>query len=107
MVRFEDLVFFPQQVTQTVCECAGGELNPHKPFRFIVDSAKRGDAAHGKLSERTTYLDALIKYGTERGRYKGFRREDLAYVRQHLDPHLMELFQYKFPKAAILDEELL
>ncbi|GKY91834.1 hypothetical protein MPSEU_000155000 [Mayamaea pseudoterrestris] len=106
LVRFEDLVFFPQQVTKTVCECAGGELNHNRPFKFIVESAKKGDAAHGKLSDRTTYIDALVKYGTEQGRYKGYTREDLDYVRKHLDPKLMELFHYKYPDDDISDEAL-
>ena len=93
IVRFEDLVFYPQEVTKTVCECAGGELNPNQPFKFIVESAKHGAAAHGK--ERTTYIDALVKYGTEKGRYKGFEDPDLEYARQHLSPKLLEIFQYK------------
>lgn len=106
LVRFEDLVFFPQQVTKTVCECAGGELNPGRPFKFIVNSAKRGDAAHGKMSERTTYIDALMKYGTEKGRYKGFTRDDLDYLRKHLDPKLMQLFRYKYPGGDISAQAL-
>lgn len=106
LVRFEDLIFFPQQVTKAVCECAGGELNPHRPFKFIVESAKKGDSAHGKKSERTTYIDALVKYGTEKGRYKGYTREDLDYVRKHLDPRLMELFRYKYPGDEIAGEAL-
>jgi hypothetical protein len=96
IVRFEDLVFHPKYVITTVCECAGGELQK-KPFTYIVDSAKKGDGAHGAKSERTSYIDALVKYGTEAGRYKGFARADLDYARQHLDPTLMRSFGYKYP----------
>lgn len=98
LVRFEDLVYYPKLVTKTVCECAGGELNPHRPFRIIVESAKRGVGQHGK--ERTTYIDALVKYGTEQGRYDGFDPEDLEYANKYLDPELMKMFQYKFAPEA-------
>jgi len=101
LVRFEDLIFFPKQVTKTVCECAGGELN-HRPFKYITESAKKGTSAHGKKSERTTYLDALIKYGTEAGRYNGYRPEDLKYAQKYLDPRLMDLFKYKLPPSTAI-----
>jgi hypothetical protein len=97
IVRFEDVVFHPKQITKTVCECAGGQLDPDRPFHFIVDSAKKG-AAHG--TEKTSYVDALIKYGTEEGRYKGFDADDLEYAREHLDPDLMRLFGYRYPPTS-------
>lgn len=100
IVRFEDVVFHPKQITKIVCECAGGQLNSvsnNKPFRYIVDSAKRG-AAHG--AEKTSYVDALVKYGTEAGRYTGFETADLAYARQHLNPALMRLFGYRYPPPS-------
>ena len=99
LVRFEDLVFHPRKVTQTVCECAGGEMNK-VPFKYIVDSAKKGAGAHGK--ERTSYVDALVKYGTEKGRYKGMDPADLAFARQHLDPELMKLFGYPYPQQDVI-----
>jgi hypothetical protein len=98
LVRFEDLIFYPVEVTKTVCECAGGQLNPNKPFQFIVESAKHGNKAHGK--ERTGYIDALVKYGTEAGRYRGYDPADLEYARKYLDPDLMAKFRYKFSPPA-------
>jgi hypothetical protein len=95
LVRYEDVVFHPKQITRTVCECAGGRLNiddhPDRGFVYVTESAKKG-AAHGKT--KTSYVDALIKYGTEAGRYDGFERADLEYARNHLDPELMRLFGY-------------
>lgn len=99
LVRFEDLIFYPVEVTKTVCECAGGQLNPNKPFQFIVDSAKHGNKAHGK--ERTGYIDALVKYGTEAGRYNGYDTADLEYARKYLNPDLMAKFKYKFSPPAL------
>lgn len=98
IVRFEDVVFHPKLITQIVCECAGGEMNRNKPFKYIVESAKKG-TAHGAEGQKTSYVDALIKYGTEQGRYKGFEAADLEYAVQHLNPDLMRLLGYKFPVA--------
>lgn len=99
LVRFEDLIFHPKQVTKTVCECAGGELNKGK-FQYIKNSAKKGIGEHGK--HRTNYMEALKKYGTEAGRYDRFEKADLAFANEHLDPKLMELFGYKYAPDEML-----
>ena len=103
-ISFEDIIFHPKEVTKTFCECAGGELDQHHKFHFIVDSAKKGgDKIHGK--HRTSYLDALKKYGTEKGRYDLYQQPDLDYSTKHLDHTLMEAFQYKYPPMAPYIEE--
>jgi hypothetical protein len=97
-VRYEDLLFHPKNVTQTVCLCAGGTLNRGN-FQYVVDSAKKGIGAHGAV--RTGYVDAIIKYGSDRSRYKGYFPEDLIYARENLDPILMEEFGYKYHPASL------
>lgn len=97
-VRYEDLLFHPKNITETVCKCAGGQMNKGK-FTYVVDSAKKGLGAHGKI--RTGYIDAIIKYGSERNRYNGWHPEDLAYAREHLDPTLMEQFGYKYHPMSL------
>ena len=92
-VRYEDLLFHPREVAESVCHCAGGTMNKGK-FNYVVDSAKKGLGAHGKV--RTGYIDAIIKYGSERNRYNGYHPEDLAYARTHLDETFMEQLGYKF-----------
>ena len=93
IVRFEDLVFHPKEVTKTVCECAGGTMRPDNRFKYIVDSAKKGKGAHG--SQRTGYIDALVKYGSEKRRYATYSRaSDLEYVRDHIDSRVMEAMKY-------------
>jgi len=103
LVRFEDLVFHPEETTKTVCECAGGAMKRNGQFHYVVDSAKKGLAAHGKV--RTGYVDALIKYSTIPKRYKGYDEEaDLEYIRDSLDPELMNALKYPWPdpkKAGI------
>ena len=99
IIRFEDLIYYPHRVVQTVCECAGGQLR--NKFHYIVDSAKKGDAAHGAV--KTSYLDALIRYGTKKGRYKGFQPRDLEFAGAHLNPNMMRLLGYPLHENAQLD----
>ena len=95
LVRFEDLIFHTEEVTTKVCECAGGK-RVGKKFKYIVDSAKKGMAAHGAMSLRTGFVDALAKYSTLEKRYKGFDdAHDLEYVRDHIDQKLLEMMKYK------------
>ena len=91
MVRFEDLVFHPKEVTQKVCECAGGKMIAKK-FSYIVESAKKGKGAHGKV--RTGFVDAIVRYGNEAKRYKDHTTSDLEFVRDNISSKLMELFKY-------------
>ena len=104
IVRFEDLIFFPEQVTETVCKCAGGSMNLNGVFKYVVDSAKKGAAAHGKV--RTGYVDAIIKYGSAKNRYKGYKTvQDLQYITDHVDPNLMNIFHYLYPDLNALQEQ--
>jgi hypothetical protein len=91
-VRYEDLLFHPKAVAETVCHCSGGQMNRGK-FQYVVDSAKKGIGAHGSI--RTGYIDAIIKYGSDRHRYNGYHPEDLEYARKNLDKTMMEEFGYK------------
>lgn len=93
IVRMEDLMFHPAAVTRSVCECAGGKLKDEDKFHYVVSSAKKG-AAHG--AHKTSYTDALRKYGTETTRYHALSANDLAYANEQLDPNVMEWFGYKY-----------
>ena len=99
LVRFEDLVFRPREVTKAVCECAGGSMRPDGHFAYVVDSAKKGEHAHGKV--RTGYVDAIIKYGTNDRRYSIYEKaSDLEYIRDHVDRNLMDLLKYPLPDPS-------
>ena len=64
-----------------------------RTFKYVVDSAKKGIGAHGKV--RTGYVDALLKYSTILRRYKGYNDAvDLEYIRDSLDPDLMGKMNY-------------
>ena len=104
MVRFEDLVFHPKQVIQTVCECAGGTLKHEKEFQYIVSSAK---ITEGHGNDKTGYVDAIIRYGSTRfprWHNGGMTDSDRRYAMVHLDQEMMNVFQYPFPEKAIIDQ---
>ena len=96
IVRIEDLIFHPEKVTTAVCKCAGGSMREDGTFQYVVNSAKKGAEAHGK--ERTGYIEAIIKYGSEKRRYESYQySSDLEYIRDHLDSELINLFRYSPP----------
>jgi hypothetical protein len=67
LVRYEDMIFYPKEVTRQLCEvCAGGTLR--KDFSYQVDSAKQGPG-HGDV--RTSWITAIIRYGSDRWRLRG------------------------------------
>jgi hypothetical protein len=99
IVRFEDLIFHPKPVVQAVCECAGGRLKHEhdgKGFQYIVQSAKK-TGGHGQ--EKTGYVDAIVKYGKGKDRWKegGMTNQDRMFALDHLDHELMEQFGYQYP----------
>ena len=95
IVRFEDLIFHAKDVTTTVCHCAGGEMT--KEFIYIVDSAKKGTpGAHGSKKDRTSFVDAIIRYGKDTDRLNGFTPDDVEFARRNLNLKLMNLFGYQF-----------
>lgn len=96
IVRFEDLIFFAKETTESICKCAGGEMN-EQGFRYIVSSAKGDEGVHGPLSKRTTFIDAMIKYGSSRDRFGGFFKDDLLFADKVLNHDLMEIFGYSSP----------
>ena len=101
VVRFEDLLFYGEEVTETLCECGGGvprEDRKFPHFVYVSESAKLGTAAHG--NHKTGLLDALIKYGNDDHRLDHLTPEDLALAAKILDPKLMEYFGYTNPSTV-------
>jgi len=95
MVRFEDLLFYGEHITRSLCDCVGGEAR-HPTFQHISDSAKLGTAAHGK--HKTDLVGALVKYGNIVHRLDQMSTADIQVMRETLDPDLMSFFAYKHPE---------
>jgi hypothetical protein len=94
LVRYEDLMYHPKQVTSQLCDCVGGILK--RKFVYMVDSAKWGPG-HGATEKRTSLVAAMIKYGNAKQRLRGYTMEDLQLAHEGLDEQMMELFQYNRP----------
>jgi hypothetical protein len=96
MVRFEDLLFQPDEVLQTIADCVGTELRD--PLLFNTDSSK----AHGS---GTDLVHALIKYGSGDGRISNMTVEDLEYADRILDKDLVRIFDYASSEVSVMQFE--
>ncbi|KAL7440966.1 hypothetical protein ACHAXM_007627 [Skeletonema potamos] len=101
IVRFEDIIFFPKEVTEAVCRCAGGSIGhrtddkdvANGTFHYVVRSAKAG-SGHGPQSHRNGLIDSWIRYGSVNPQSE-YSQDDLALVQQVLDPLIMDAFAYR------------
>jgi hypothetical protein len=96
LVRFEDLQFHAKELIDIICQCANGV--PRKDdgiFRYVVDSAKWGPAHNDRSTNMVT---AMIKYGSDRDRFKGMTEEDKIVASSVLTPEVMDLFGYELPE---------
>lgn len=100
IIRFEDIIFFPKEVTEAVCRCAGGSIGhraddkdvANGTFHYVVRSAKAG-FGHGPQSHRNGLIDSWIRYGSVNPQSE-YSQDDLALAQQVLDPLIMDAFAY-------------
>jgi hypothetical protein len=106
MIRFEDIIFFPYEVTQQICECAGGVIG-HRPddkdvanntFHYVVRSAKTG-GGHGPASLRNGLIDSWVKYGRGNPRIE-YTEETAAVANAVLDELMMKTFGYRMANVS-------
>mmetsp|Transcript_20256 Transcript_20256/g.31661 ORF Transcript_20256/g.31661 Transcript_20256/m.31661 type:complete len:440 (-) Transcript_20256:2631-3950(-) len=101
MIRFEDIIFFPKEVTEAVCKCAGGILGhraddkdvANGTFHYVVRSAKAG-FGHGPPSHRNGLIDSWIRYGSVNPQTE-YSSDDLTLAQQVFDPLIMDAFAYR------------
>ena len=91
-VRAEDLIFFPKEVTKSVCECAGGRIHDMENFNYITKALKDATA-----KAKYSMVDLLIRYGSGKKRTTQMTKEDLAYANSTLDSDLMQFYGYFHP----------
>lgn len=91
MIRLEDLVFFPQMILKTVCDCVGGTLT--EPLVLAGETSKKGgDEVHG--SNKTDLRAAMISH-VYTNRSKGMTRHDIQYASTVLqDSPVVQAFGY-------------
>lgn len=85
IVRFEDLLFAPEELLQAIADCAGADLA--STIAYKTESSKE----HGS---QTNLVGAMIKTGTGAGRFNNMTKDDLDYVEQFIDKELMTTFDY-------------
>ena len=98
IVRFEDIHFHAREVVETICQCAGAVPREEDSlFRYVVSAAKWG-AAH---KSKSNMISAMVKYGSEKGRFKGMKENDWLVAKEIYTAEIMELFGYKMPDHLI------
>jgi hypothetical protein len=98
IVRFEDIIYFPYEVTKQICNCAGAILGhriddtdvSHGTFHYVIRSAKVG-SAHG--TQRNGLIDSWYKYGSTNPQ-EAYSKDELQTMNTMLDPLLMSTFGY-------------
>ena len=120
IVRYEDLIFHPQKVTEAVCLCAGGAMvggiskrrskklrrksiptdkegkqqkNNDDGFQFVKESAKDNSSIHGK--HKSGLLEAMIQYSRASPNHN-MTKADLRFAMDELNPIFMKTFGYKY-----------
>ena len=96
ILRFEDLLFYPEETCDALCTCVGGRRRRGNGgrFRYTEDSAK-----HGKQHEGANGLvSALVRYGDPNLRLEGWTKADWEFARDNLDGGLMERYGYNPPE---------
>lgn len=97
VVRFEDFVFYPKEVTRQICTCAGGTIRDGQDFIYQVNSAKHGPG-HG--TALTSWVSAMVRYGSYgHHRLKGMTPQDLQLADSMLDLEMMQALSYQ-PSAC-------
>ena len=99
IIRFEDIIYFPYEVTKQICTCAGATLG-HRvddadvingTFHYVIRSAKVG-SAHGK--QRNGLIDSWLKYGSANPQ-NAYSTDEIHTLNKLLDPLLMTTFGYR------------
>lgn len=101
IIRFEDIIYFPYEVTKQICECAGGVLGHRQDdkdvangtFHYVVRSAKAG-MGHGPASQRNGLIDSWARYGSGDPK-DAYSKEEVQIAEDALDPLIMETFGYR------------
>jgi len=89
------MIFRPKEVINEVCTCAGA-VAKEDAFKYVVDAGKWGSA-----HQSSNMLTAIQKYGSAQHRMNGMTANDQQFAREHLDHHLMELFQYQLENPTV------
>ena len=88
MIRFEDFLFHGKEVMDMVCKCGGAHQSSR--FTYLVDEAK-----WSHKHAQNNMVSAMVKYGTDGGRYQNMTHEDLEFAHTALNRDLVKAFGYQ------------
>lgn len=83
-VRFEDIIFNPEEVMSAVATCAGLSVTPS--YRAMLEPSKD----HGSSS---SLVSAMIRYSNVES-FDLMLAQDIEYAQEELDDELMRQFHY-------------
>lgn len=86
VIRFEDILYKPQQIVNFFCNCIGGLKK--KDVYVNNQSAK----PHGNSRSR---IQALETYNDSDFRYLAYSKQDIQFLKENLDANLLNLFGYQ------------
>eukprot|EP01084_Bolivina_argentea_P072401 131457_1 len=91
IIRFEDLLFYPDQVVNRLCKCVGGYRRKKTILRY--DSNK----PHGESRNRT---EAIKTYSHPGYRYENYGEMDLNFIKENVNDTIMNMFGYKIGNST-------
>jgi hypothetical protein len=98
MVRFEDLIWQPQEVVRAIQHCSGATAAAPN-FVYVVDQSKWEHVRqYGPQSNRIT---AMMKHGNPRRRIRNWSARDVEMSKAIVDDELLGLFGYVAPTTLL------
>ena len=86
------LVFQTRVVLSEIADCLGATLS--EPLYYQVKSSKKHGSGSG-------FVKVLMKTSDAAHRLQNMTQADLEYATEHLDPFLMQTFNYRSPIDGI------
>lgn len=105
-IRYEDLLFFPEKVLTTVCECGGGKIvNNEKGIFIMEESVKLGvhPPPYTGLREAVSIYSRVERNDEEDDdpRLNGLNHDEIHFVNSKLlESPMMQAFGYVSPKVV-------
>jgi hypothetical protein len=99
LLRHKDLVFWPEETTRTICQCAGGVLasdeDEHTSFTYVMESPAPKRKGQKPLNG---LVQNWIKYGNAPFDIpNNLNLEDVQYASTIFDIEIMDLLGFRLP----------
>ena len=86
VVRFEDVLFHPDQIINRVCNCVGGYARQNETVMRQSASKMHGDSRNRSEAERT-YADKMY-------RYENYGLKDIEFIKENVNDTILKVFGY-------------